>query len=70
MSEFDTSYMETFLAGLADYARITAAVKQTAADACYVTISQRLDVDGSPLIVALILRARERLQRCLARRHG
>ena len=53
MSEFDTSYMETFLAGLADYARITAAVKQTAADACYVTISQRLDVDGSPLIVAL-----------------
>lgn len=53
MSEFDTSYMETFLAGLADYARITAAVEQTAADACYITISQRLDVGGSPLIVAL-----------------
>ena len=53
MSEFDTSYMETFLAGLADYARITAAVEQTAADACYVTISQRLEVDGSPLIVAI-----------------
>ena len=53
MSEFYTSYTETFLAGLSDYAHVTAALDETAALSCYITISQRLEVEGSPLIVAL-----------------
>ena len=53
MSTLSQSYTDTFLAGLADYAHITAALTPQAEDACYITISQRLEADGSPLIVAL-----------------
>ena len=53
MSEFYQRYTATFLTGLADYARVTAVLTTEAEDAGYITISQRLDVDGSPLIVAL-----------------
>ena len=53
MSELYTSYTEAFLTGLADYARVTAVVGETADSSCYITISQHLDVEGKPLIVAL-----------------
>ena len=53
MSALSQSYTDAFLAGLADYAHITAALTPQAEDACYITISQRLEADGSPLIVAL-----------------
>ena len=53
MSEFYQRYAATFLTGLADYARVTAVLTTEAEDAGYITISQRLDVDSSPLIVAL-----------------
>ena len=53
MSEFYQRYTATFLTGLADYARVTAVLTTEAEDAGYITISQRLDVDSSPLIVAL-----------------
>jgi len=53
MNTLFQSYTDTFLAGLADYAHITAALTPQAEEACYITISQRLEADGSPLIVAL-----------------
>ena len=54
MSELYTSYIETFLMGLADYARAEAVIDETREqESTYVTISQHLDADGSPLIVAL-----------------
>ncbi len=54
MSELYTAYIETFLAGLADYARVEATVDEAhEQDSTYITISQCLDADGSLLIVAL-----------------
>ena len=54
MSELYTSYIETFLTGLADYARAEAVIDEACEqEPTYVTISQHLDADGSPLIVAL-----------------
>lgn len=54
MNELYSIYTDAFLMGLADYARIAAAVDDTCPeDQAYLTISQHLDADGSPLIVAL-----------------
>lgn len=53
MSEFYQRYRELFLAGLADYARVSASAEEGTEESCYITISQRLEVNGSPLIVAL-----------------
>ena len=54
MSELYSIYTEAFLTGLADYAHITAKVDDAhPAESAYVTISQHLDADGTPLIVAL-----------------
>lgn len=53
MSAFYQRYTDIFLTGLSDYARVTASVQMDAGDAFYITISQRLDADGTPLIVAL-----------------
>ena len=53
MNDFFKAYAATFLTALADYARVTAALDSKTKDAGYITISQRLDVNGSPLIVAL-----------------
>ena len=53
MNELSQSYAATFLAGLANYAHVTAALTSQAEEACYITISQRLEADGTPLIVAL-----------------
>ena len=54
MNALHTAYIDTFLSGLADYARASAEVDDTRAqEPTYITISQRLDADGIPLIVAL-----------------
>lgn len=54
MNALHTAYIGTFLSGLADYARASAEVDDTRAqEPTYITISQRLDADGAPLIVAL-----------------
>ena len=54
MNALHTAYIDTFLSGLADYARASAEVEDTRAqEPTYITISQRLDADGVPLIVAL-----------------
>ena len=54
MNALHTAYIDTFLSGLADYARASAEVDDTRAEEpTYITISQRLDADGAPLIVAL-----------------
>ena len=53
MNALSQSYAATFLAGLANYAHVTAALTSQAEEACYITISQRLEADGTPLIVAL-----------------
>lgn len=54
MNALHTAYIDTFLSGLADYARASAEVDDTRAqEPTYITISQRLDADGVPLIVAL-----------------
>ena len=54
MNALHTAYIDTFLSGLADYARASAEVDDTRAqEPTYITISQRLDADGAPLIVAL-----------------
>lgn len=54
MNALHTAYINTFLSGLADYARASAEVDDTRAqEPTYITISQRLDADGAPLIVAL-----------------
>ena len=53
MNALHTAYIDTFLSGLADYARASAEVDDTRAqEPTYITISQRLDADV-PLIVAL-----------------
>ena len=53
MTELRATYTESFLAGLSAYAHITATAEQAAEDPPYITISQHLTMDGSPLIVAL-----------------
>ena len=54
MNALHTAYIDTFLSGLADYARASAEVDDTRAqEPTYITISQRLDAVGVPLIVAL-----------------
>lgn len=54
MNALHTAYIDTFLSGLADYARASAEVDDTRTqEPTYITISQRLDADGAPLIVAL-----------------
>ena len=54
MNALHTAYIDTFLSGLADYARASAEVDDTRAqEPTYITISQRLDADGALLIVAL-----------------
>ena len=54
MNALHTAYIDTFLSGLADYARASAEVDDTRAqEPTYITISPRLDADGAPLIVAL-----------------
>ena len=53
MSEFYQRYTDIFLTGIADYARVTALCTPDEKEVCYITISQRLEVNGSPLIVAL-----------------
>ena len=53
MNAFYKSYTDIFLTGLSDYARVTASASTQSAEVGYVTISQRLNVDGTPLIVAL-----------------
>lgn len=54
MNALHTAYINTFLSGLADYARASAEVDDTRAqEPTYITISQRLDADGVALIVAL-----------------
>jgi len=54
MNALHTAYIDTFLSGLADYARASTEVDDTRAqEPTYITISQRLDADGGPLIVAL-----------------
>ena len=54
MNALHTAYIDTFLSGLADYARASAEVDDTRAqEPTYITISQRLDAAGVPLIVAL-----------------
>ena len=53
MTELRATYTESFLAGLSAYAHITAAAEQAAEEPPYITISQHLTMDGSPLIVAL-----------------
>ena len=53
MNDFFKAYADTFLTGLADYAHVTAAFAAGEGDAAYITISQRLDANGGPLIVAL-----------------
>ncbi len=53
MNDFFKAYADTFLTGLADYAHVTAAFAAGEDDAAYITISQRLDANGGPLIVAL-----------------
>ena len=54
MNALHTAYIDTFLSGLADYARASAEVDDTRAqEPTYITISQRLDAGGAPLIVAL-----------------
>lgn len=53
MNAFYTSYTETFLSGLADYAHLRAAIDKESSTTQYITISQRLDENGRPLIVGL-----------------
>lgn len=53
MTELHATYTESFLAGLSAYAHITATAEQAAEEPPYITISQHLTMDGSPLIVAL-----------------
>lgn len=53
MNAFYTSYADTFLAGLADYAHLSASIGEESSTPQYITISQRLDENGSPLIVGL-----------------
>lgn len=53
MNAFYTSYTEAFLSGLADYAHLRAGIDKECSVTQYITISQRLDENGRPLIVGL-----------------
>ena len=53
MSEFYQRYTDIFLTGIADYARVTALCTPDKKEVCYITISQRLEANGSPLIVSI-----------------
>ena len=53
MSEFYQRYTDIFLTGLSDYARVTALCTPDEKEVCYITISQRLEANGSPLIVSI-----------------
>ena len=53
MSDIYQGYTAVFLAGLSDYARINAVIGTEEDCRCYITISQRMEADGSPLIVSL-----------------
>ena len=54
MNDLYTAYLDAFVTGLSDYARAAAEVDETGGAALpYITISQRLDADGTPLVVAL-----------------
>ena len=53
MSAFYQRYTEIFLTGLSDYARVTALCTPDEKEVCYITISQRLEANGSPLIVSI-----------------
>ncbi len=53
MSEFYQRYTDIFLTGIADYARVTALCTPDEKEVCYITISQRLEANGSPLIVSI-----------------
>ena len=53
MSEFYQRYTDIFLTGIADYARVTALCTLDEKEVCYITISQRLEANGSPLIVSI-----------------
>ncbi len=53
MSAFYQRYTDIFLTGLSDYARVTALCTPDEKEVCYITISQRLEANGSPLIVSI-----------------
>ena len=53
MNALCTDYMERFLAGLSDGAHIAAAITQEREIPFCITISQRLTMDSSPLIVGV-----------------
>lgn len=53
MSAFYQRYTDIFLTGLSDYARVTALCTPDEKKVCYITISQRLEANGSPLIVSI-----------------
>ena len=55
MTELFSAYTAAFLRGLADYARVEAAEPDIPPDAAppYIAVSQRLEADGSPLVVGL-----------------
>ena len=53
MSEFYQRYTDIFLTGIADYARVTALCTPDEKEVCYITISQRLEANGTPLIVSI-----------------
>jgi len=53
MSTFYQRYTDIFLTGLSDYARVTALCTPDEKEVCYITISQRLEANGSPLIVSI-----------------
>ena len=53
MNALHQSYADAFLSGIADYAHMTAPMGTEAEEEFYITLSQRLDIGSSPLIVAL-----------------
>ena len=53
MNALHQSYADAFLSGIADYAHMTAAMGTEVEEEFYITLSQRLDIGSSPLIVAL-----------------
>ena len=56
MNDFYAQYTEAFLRGIADYARVSAAVDDGAEPMpVYITISQRLEAESTPLIMGLAI---------------
>ena len=53
MSPFYKNYSAAFLTGLASHAHVTAELTAQTKKTCYITVSQRLAVNGNPLVVAL-----------------